>query len=69
MNDWVMVIIPESTHGWVPSMIPPAPNYKFGKWKKVRSLVEAYLGPNLYVSTALAALGGLRQKLLEKKPG
>ena len=67
MNDWVMVILPESTHGWVPAMIPPAPKYNFGKWKKIRSIVENYFGPNLYVTTALAALGGIRNKVLKKK--
>ena len=61
--DWVMVIIPETSSNWVPHMIPPAPKYKFGKWKRVRGLVEGYFGPNLYVSTALAAIGGIRQKL------
>ena len=67
MNDWVMVIIPENSCNWIPSMIPPAPNYSFGRWNKLRSVVEHYFGPNLYVTTALAAIGGVRNKLLKKK--
>ena len=65
-NDWVMVFIPETTSNWIPHMIPPAPEYKFGSWKKLRSVVENYFGPNLYVTTALAALGGIRDKLTKK---
>ena len=66
MNDWVMIIIPETSSNWIPSMIPPAPKYNFGKWAKMRKLVESYFGPNLYVTTALAAVGGIRNKLLKK---
>ncbi len=63
--DWVMVIIPE-TQNWIPHMIPPAPTYSFGRWTKLRAFVEGYFGPNLYVTTALAAIGGVRNKLLKK---
>ena len=66
MNDWVMIIIPETSSNWIPSMIPPAPKYSFGRWTKVRKLVESYFGPNLYVTTVLAAVGGIRNKLLKK---
>ena len=67
MNEWVMVIIPETSSNWIPSMIPPAPEYSFGKWNRVKKIVEGYFGPNLYVTTALAALGGVRNKLFKKK--
>ncbi len=63
--DWVMVIIPENQN-WIPHMIPPAPKYNFGRWKRFRKIVEGYFGPNLYVTTALAAVGGMRNKLLKK---
>ena len=64
--DWVMVIIPETSSNWLPSMIPPAPKYDFGKWTRLRKLVEGYFGPNLYVTTALAAVGGIRNKIFKK---
>ncbi len=60
-----MVVIPETTSNWIPAQFPPPPKYNFGKWKRVRSLVEGFLGPNLYVTTALAALGGIRNKYLK----
>ncbi len=63
--DWVMVIIPE-TQNWIPHMVPPAPVYTFGKWARFRKIVEGYFGPNLYVTTALAAVGGIRSKLKQK---
>ena len=58
-----MVFLPEAEHGWLPTQHPTPPPLPRSAWRRVRSVVEAYLGPNLYVSTALAALGGIRQKL------
>ena len=68
ITDWVRVFTTNTEHGWLPHQDPPAPDYKFRSrtWRIVRSVVEKYLGPNLYVSTALAAVGGIRSKFFAK---
>ncbi len=60
---WVMVFLPDTTCNWLPTQHPPAPTQVSSRWGRIRYVVESYCGPNLYVSTALAVAGAVRQKL------
>ena len=62
-SGWVMVFLPETTANWLPTQ-HPEPRVPTSKWGTFRSVVEAYCGKNLYVTTALAAVGYARRKLL-----